>query len=158
MILLGLGLGALVGTVLLAWLGNLKNSVYILIGTGIGFGVALVLFAQADVVVLAVVLMGLIGGTSVVFMTANQTLIQSVTAEELRGRVMSVHQLAWGSTAIGGVIMGFLAQTVSAPFAVTVGGVITGVVAGSLAVLTRRGIVSPTGQELLGETEPVSTD
>ena len=81
-----------------------------------------------------------------------------MTAEEFRGRVMSVHQLAWGSTALGGAIMGVLAQTISAPFAVTLGGVITGVVAGSLAVLTLRRIVSPTGHELLGETEPVSTD
>jgi MFS family permease len=158
LILLGLGLGALVGTALLAWLGNLKNSVYIMTGTGIGFGVALVLFAQAEVLWLSVAMMGLIGATSVVFLTANQTLIQSLAAEEFRGRVMSVHQLAWGSTAIGGVIMGFVAQTVDAPFAVTLGGVITGAVAGSLALLTLRGKDLTTETDFPGETEAAISD
>ncbi|MCH8898807.1 MAG: MFS transporter [Chloroflexi bacterium] len=44
--LLGLGVGGLSGTVTLAWLGNLKNSPRFLLLSGTGFGLALALFAQ----------------------------------------------------------------------------------------------------------------
>ena len=44
--LLGLGVGGLIGTVSLAWFGNLKNSPRFLLLSGTGFGLALALFAQ----------------------------------------------------------------------------------------------------------------
>ena len=46
---------------------------------------------------------------------------------------MSIHQLGWGASAVGGLLMGFLAEAVDAPFALTLGG---GVIAGAAAMLT----------------------
>ncbi len=65
-------------------------------------------------------------------MTVNNTLVQSLVAEGFRGRVMSVHQLSWGATAIGGILVGFLAQTLGAPWALTLGGLVTAVLVGAL--------------------------
>ena len=72
------------------------------------------------------------------FITVNNTMVQSLVAEEFRGRVTSVHQLSWGATALGGMLIGFLAQLVGAPFALTLGGLITALFAGGL-VLARLG-------------------
>ena len=101
--LLGLGVGGLSGTVTLAWLGNLKNSPRFLLLSGTGFGLALALFAQMTWFPAALVTLGLVGGFSVVFMTVNNTMVQSLVAEDFRGRVMSVHQLSgvpprWGES------------------------------------------------------------
>lgn len=45
--------------------------------------------------------------------------------EQYRGRVMSLHQFTWGATALGGLLMGGLAQNFGAPLALTVGGLAT---------------------------------
>ena len=136
-LLLGLGVGGLSGTVALAWFGNLKNSPWFLLLSGTGFGLALALFAQMTWFPAALVALGLAGALSVVFMTVNNTMVQSLVAEDFRGRVMSVHQLSWGATALGGMLIGFLAQLAGAPFALTLGGLITALFAGGLALAMR---------------------
>ena len=73
-----------------------------------------------------------------VFGTVNNTLLQSIVDDEYRGRVMSIHQLGWGASAIGGLLMGFLAQTVDVPFALTVSGLVTASVAGTLSLVAVR--------------------
>jgi MFS-type transporter involved in bile tolerance (Atg22 family) len=35
---------------------------------------------------------------------------------------MSINQLTWGASALGGLLMGYLAQRFDAPFAMTLGG------------------------------------
>ena len=51
---------------------------------------------------------------------------------------MSVHQLSWGATALGGMLIGFLAQLAGAPFALTLGGLITALLAGGLVLARLR--------------------
>ena len=143
--LLGLGVGGISGTVALAWFGSLKNSPRFLLLSGIGFGLALALFAQMTWFPAALVTLGLAGGFSVVFMTVNNTMVQSLVAEDFRGRVMSVHQLSWGATALGGMLIGFMAQLAGAPFALTLGGLITALFAGGL-VLARLGELARASQ------------
>ena len=55
----------------------------------------------------------------------NTTLMQTLVDEQYRGRVMSLHQFTWGATALGGLLMGGLAQSFGAPLALTVGGLAT---------------------------------
>ncbi len=105
----------------------------------------------------ALVTLGLVGGFSVVFMTVNTTMVQSLVAEDFRGRVMSIHQLSWGATALGGMLIGFLAQLAGAPFALTLGGLITALFAGGF-VLARLGELAratqATALELSADTSP----
>ena len=125
LLLFGEGLGGLVGAVFLAWGANTRNSAYFLLLAGAGFGLGLVLFSQISWMPAAISAMVLIGVFSVVFMTVNNVLVQSLVAEEYRGRVMSIHQLAWGTTAFGGILMGLLAQAFDTPFTLMIGGLIT---------------------------------
>ena len=138
-LLLAAGVGGLTGTVALAWIGNPRNAVVIQLVAGLGLGLGLAAFSQIGWFPAAVGVMGLVGGASVTFLTINNTIVQNLVAEEFRGRVMSLHQLTWGVTAIGGLLMGSLAQLVDAPFALLLGGLVTaaGTVAISLRVLVK---------------------
>jgi MFS family permease len=124
-LLLAAGVGGLIGTVILAWIGNPGNAVTIQLVAGLGLGLGLLAFSQIDWLPASVGIMALVGGSSVTFLTINNTIVQNLVTEEFRGRVMSLHQLTWGVTSIGGLLMGSLAQLVDAPFALVVGGLVT---------------------------------
>ena len=96
-----------------------------LVVAGISYGFGLVLFARFDILGVAVLILGVIGALRVVFGTMNTTLVQTLVDEQYRGRVMSLHQFTWGATALGGLLMGGLAQNFGAPLALTVGGFAT---------------------------------
>ena len=87
--------------------------------------------------------MVLIGVSSVVFVTVNNALVQTLVTEEYRGRVMSIHQLTWGATAFGGLLMGFLAQTFDASFALMVGGISITITTIVLGLPNRRWLSLP---------------
>ena len=45
------------------------------------------------------------------FDSINNTLLVSIVNDEFRGRVMSIHQRGWGSSSIGGLLIGSLAKS-----------------------------------------------
>ena len=98
-----------------------RRSVLMQLVTGVGFGLMLVAFSRTEWLPAAIAFVGVAGACSSAFGTTNNTLAQSVVDDEYRGRVMSIHQLGWGASAIGGLLMGFLAEAVDAPFALTLG-------------------------------------
>ena len=51
------------------------------------------------------------------------TLVQTLSADEFRGRVMSVHQFTWGAGALGGIIMGTIGEHFGIQTAIAVGGI-----------------------------------
>ena len=65
---------------------------------------------------------------------------------------MSIHQLGWGSSAIGGLLMGSLAQAVSAPFALGVSGVAVALGATALTMSAMRGRERRRNEEIAGES------
>ena len=139
-LLLSLGFGGLVGIVALAVFGDLKNSLSIQVTTGVGFGLSLVVFAQISWLPASVIAIALMSAFSAVFTTVNNTLVQSMVADEFRGRVMSIHMLGWGASAVGGLLLGSLAEWASAPFALTLGGLVTAIAVGTLSLSAARGV------------------
>jgi MFS family permease len=132
------GVGGLVGMLALANFVNLKDSASVQAVTGVGLGVSLVAFALAGWLPVAIVAIGAVGAFTMAFGTINNTLLQSIVADDYRGRVSSIHQLGWGASAFGGLMLGFLAQSVSAPFALAVSGSAAAVAIGLLSVYIRR--------------------
>ena len=121
-LLLGVGIGGLIATISITLIGNrIRPALYLTIG-GIGLGAAQIAFAQISALDLAVVIAGVIGGFKVLMGTMNTTVVQTLVDEEFRGRVLSINQLTWGASALGGLLMGYLAQRFDAPFAMTLGG------------------------------------
>ena len=138
-LLLASGIGGLSGTILLILFGRLKDSALLQVASGLMFGLGLLLFAQITYLPASLSFILVVGAASTAFGTINNTLLQSIVDDEFRGRVMSIHQLGWGSSAIGGLLMGSLAQAVSAPFALSVSGVAIALGATSLTMLAMRG-------------------
>ncbi len=121
-LLLGSGIGGLVATVAVVILGKRVRPALYLTVSGSGFGVLLVLFAQSDQLAIAAFALALVGAARTVYQTMSQTLVQTLVSPEYRGRIMGISQFTWGASSLGGLLMGALAELVSAPFALTLGG------------------------------------
>ena len=121
-LLLGTGIGGLAATTMITLIGRrVRPALYLMIA-GLGVGAMQLVFARVDVLSIAVLVAGVLGGFKVVLGTMNTTVVQTLGEEEFRGRVMSINQLTWGASALGGLLMGYLAQRFDAPTAMTLGG------------------------------------
>ncbi|MBP37934.1 MAG: MFS transporter [Dehalococcoidia bacterium] len=127
-LLLGAGIGGLAATTAITLIGKRVRPALYLIIAGVGVGAAQLTFARMEVLSVAILVAGIMGGFRVVLGTMNTTVVQTLVDEEYRGRIMSITQLTWGASALGGLLMGYLAQRFDAPTAMTLGG--------SVAILT----------------------
>ena len=142
-ILLAEGIGGICATVTIECLGTrVRPSHNVFVGI-IGFGIALALLGFVSVLGLAMILLAALGGLRVVFGTMNTTMMQTLSEDEYRGRVMSLHQLTWGSTALGSLMMGALGQGIGAPATFLMCGVIVAIFASIVAFwMFRSGYVN----------------
>ena len=134
-LLLGSGIGALLGGGMLALFGNLKNSSKLQFVCTLGIGISLILFSQSTWIYTSVLILIFVAGFNSAFAAINNTIIQSIVTEEFRGRVMSIHQMAWGTGAFGGLMIGLIAQIYSVQVALTVFGTITCISSGILGII-----------------------
>lgn len=137
-LLLAEGIGALAATLSIAILGSRVQPARYLLVSGLGFGLALLALGLAPSLVVAALIIGLVGGMRVVFGTMSTTMMQTLAAEEFRGRVMSLHQLTWGSTAIGSLMMGALGEGWGVSPAISAGGVAVAISTGLVALWVFR--------------------
>lgn len=121
-LLLGSGIGGLTATTAITLIGKRVRPALYLVVAGVGVGTMQLIFARMDVLSVAILVAGVMGGFKVVLGTMNTTVVQTLVDEEYRGRVMSINQLTWGASALGGLLMGYLAQRFDAPVAMTLGG------------------------------------
>lgn len=116
------GIGALIGTLTIATLSDVRRKGMLLFGSLVALGAALILFAQSQSFLLSLALLVLVGGFQMTYMTMNQTLLQVTTPDEFRGRVMGIYMLNQGLLPLGSLFAGTLADVWSASLAVTVMG------------------------------------
>lgn len=116
------GVGAVLGTLTIATLGNVRRKGLLLFGGLIATGFFLVLFSRSTSFLLSLVLLVLVGGWQMVYMTTNQTLLQLATPDEFRGRVMGIYLENRGLLPLGSLLAGTLASFLGAPGAVTLMG------------------------------------
>ena len=89
------GVGALGGALLTASLGGWKRRGALLVGSALGHGLLLALFAEQRTVIGAMVFIGLTSFAVMVFLGMANTLMQTRTPDHLRGRAMSVHTMVF---------------------------------------------------------------
>ena len=128
------GIGGLAATLVIAILGAHLNPAKVMFAGGIGFGLAMLALASISWLWLAVFVMGLLGGFRVIFGTLSTTLMQIQSADEFRGRVMSLHQFTWGAMALGSLMMGAFAEGIGIPMTIAIGGGVV-VVSGILVAI-----------------------
>lgn len=128
------GAGALVATLVLASLVNFRKKGLLLLLGGIAQGIGLILFAFSPIYALSVFLLFAIGSANNVFMTLNNTIIQEMISDDLRGRVMSLREVCFGLGPSASLISGAVAEAMGGSIAVALAGCISVVVL--LAILT----------------------
>jgi len=120
------GVGALIGALLTASLGDYRRRGMLLLGVTFGLGIALVAFAESSSFALSLLLAGILGGTSTLMMSLTNSLLQEIVSDDMRGRVLSVYTLiAGGFMPLGSMVLGTAGALASVTLAVAVGGVIT---------------------------------
>ncbi|MEO0079885.1 MAG: MFS transporter [candidate division WOR-3 bacterium] len=128
-----LGVGALAGGLFLATISKTAHKGRLLLLGTMLLGLLLFLFSALRSLWAAVALLGLIGFCQTSIASLTNTLVQTLSPDNLRGRVMSIYMLCFnGMFPIGALIAGSIAQRCGAPAATLVGG--AGVLA-SLLVL-----------------------
>ncbi|MFC1930507.1 MFS transporter [Chloroflexota bacterium] len=116
------GAGALMATLVLAYMINFRRRGLVLLLAGITQGLSLILFAFSPVYLLSFMLLVIVGGCNTTFQTLNNTIIQTMITDQVRGRVMSLREVCNGLGPSGSMIFGSLAATIGGSFAVGIAG------------------------------------
>lgn len=129
------GVGAIVGALGVASLGQRQGSGRLLVAGAAGFGLSLVLFSRSPALWMALAFAVLAGLCNTSYSTQNQTALQILVPLELRGRVLGVRLLDRGLMPVGSILAGALASLLGGPWAVTLMGASCLVVALGVAVV-----------------------
>jgi MFS family permease len=131
------GLGALVGSVIIATLPNRKRGT-LFVMSGILLGLSLTGFAFSTSWPLSIVLIAVVGLAQTGRMTLSSTLIQSYVDEAYMGRVMALYMMQFGFASLSTFLAGLLAEGVGVQWAV--GGMailLTAVMLGTIVFVPR---------------------
>jgi MFS family permease len=119
------GAGSLLATALLAAAGNFRHKGWLLVASGFGFGLTILLFGLSPWYGVSLMLAGLVGAAGSLYDSVMMTVIQLTVREEMRGRVMGLYVATWGLNQMGGVVAGALASAIGVSRALAVIGGIT---------------------------------
>jgi MFS family permease len=135
------GVGSLIGSLLLVSRRGLTGlGPWIVFGSA-GLGAALILFSLSRSFALSLMILGAVGFCTFYQTTVSNALIQAMSPNALRGRVIAIlSMLILGVVPFGALLAGFLAEHFGAPLTVAVGGLacIAGAVLCSVNLPTLR--------------------
>lgn len=119
------GCGALLSALLVASLGRFKFKGKLLTAGTVIFPVMLLVFALVRTQSLSLVVMVGVGMTLILVLNLSNVLLQSLVADNLRGRVMSIFSLThFGFMPLGGLLAGVAAEYIGAPSTIIVSSLI----------------------------------
>ncbi|MEU4195686.1 MFS transporter [Kribbella sp. NPDC026611] len=146
------GVGGLLGSLVIAWLGDFpfKGGLFV-VGTAV-WGTLWALFAISRNPVVSFVLMGVIGVFSAAFGVLQTTLLLMTTEAPLHGRALGVQELAIGVMPLTSLVIGAFAQRYGAASTTFVCGFLLVLVTVALGIWTRElfrfGAPEPTNRRL----------
>ncbi len=120
------GFGALLGALFLASREKVLKLGRIVPWSAILFGTGLIILSFSKLLSLSIVLMVFIGLGMMLQTAASNTVLQTITEDDKRGRVMSFYTMAvMGTAPFGSLIAGALAKTIGTPGTLLAGGTVT---------------------------------
>ena len=96
-----MGGGAIIGSLLMAAMGDLRNKGFWLIVSCLGWGAVTAAFGAFDAQVIALALIALIGMLSSWNMSLNRGMLQMAVEGQMRGRIMSIDMMSHGLMPLG---------------------------------------------------------
>jgi MFS family permease len=135
------GVGAVTGALLLASRRGASGLGRLIVKAAAVFGIGLFGFAWSESYVLSLAILVAVGGGMMMQMATSNTILQTVTDEDKRGRVMSFYTMAFmGMGPFGALLAGTLAEHLGAPVTVALGGLSVMIGAVLFAALASRGV------------------
>ncbi|MGE5602004.1 MAG: MFS transporter [Nitrososphaerales archaeon] len=139
-----LGIGAVIGGLVTA--SRKSTSFNTVVVAALLFGLTALLAAFMPTLTLAVAAVVVLGFCSIYFSSTANTTVQLASDPQMRGRVMALWAMAvLGSTTIGGPVIGFIGQQVSARWALATGGA-AAVAAAAFGIAAARSAANPRRQ------------
>ena len=114
--------GALLASLVLSGIGDIRRKGLALIVGYTVFGVFLVLFALSEWLLLSLALIAIAYASATLYETLLETLLQTSVPNEMRGRVLSFQMFTWGVTDVSGFYTGAIAAFLGAPLVIAIGG------------------------------------
>jgi MFS family permease len=124
------GMGAVVGALVIAWLGRFKHMGLTLLVVQLIFGGLIAAFAVSRIFWVSNLLLFLSGAALLMVFSMTSSLVQLIVPDHLRGRVVSIYMVAFrGGMPLGSLASGFAATFVPAPTVLAVNGALVSLVA-----------------------------
>ena len=134
-----MGLGSICGSLGVAGLGNIKSKGRFALGALMTLGVGISGFALSKWLPFSGVMLVLVGASMMAVFANVNSLVQLITTNEMRGRVMSVYNFAFrGGMPMGNLLSGWLVPMFTAPVVLGVNGMLLVVLALYFLVVQRR--------------------
>ena len=142
------GVGAVIGTLVIAMMGNFARKGLVLAVAAFGLATMITLYSQVTIFLLAVPALALGTCCFMTYQTMNHTIIQTITPDEYRGRVMGLQMMDHGLTPLGTLIFGAVAEVYGVSTAMLAAGLcalvtVTFILARFPAIRTYRSDMAP---------------
>ena len=137
LLLSAMGLGAIVGSLMMAASGDMKRKGTWLVATCFAWGVATIAFGLSPTLMGASIVLALIGGLSSWNMSLNRGMLQLQVEQKMRGRIMSIDMMSHGLMPLGVLPISMVADAYDVATALVVSGIIFVVLVGVLLAASR---------------------
>jgi predicted MFS family arabinose efflux permease len=133
------GMGSVTGALFVAGIGNVQKKGRVTLTLLILLGILICAFAWSSNFYLSCALLFVAGATLIAGFAMISSLVQLIASDAMRGRVMSVYNVAFrGGMPVGSLITGKLISWYSAPFAIAVNGALLAVIGAYFLFVHRR--------------------
>jgi MFS family permease len=118
------GAGAVVGSMVVAWLGRFPRMGRTTLLVQVFFGAMITLLALNRSLYVSYLLLFASGVALMIVLSSITSLVQLIAPNEMRGRVMSIYLVAFrGGMPLGSLVSGYVASITSAPIVLTLNGI-----------------------------------
>jgi len=134
-----MGVGSICGSLIVAGLGNISNKGRVALTMLICLGAAIAGFSLSRSLPLSYLMLLCVGASMMIVFATVTSLVQLITTNEMRGRVMSVYNCAFrGGMPMGNLITGWLVPAFTAPLVLGANGLLLILVAVYFLLIQRR--------------------
>src|ERR1700674_5863314 len=134
-----MGMGSICGSLIVAGMGNISHKGRIALTALISLGAGIAGFSLSRSLLLSYAMLVLVGASMMAVFATVTSLVQLITTNEMRGRVMSVYNCAFrGGMPMGNLLSGWLVPIFSAPLVLGANGLVLVLVAVYFLVVQRR--------------------
>jgi predicted MFS family arabinose efflux permease len=134
-----MGIGSIAGSLMVAGMGNIRRKGRFAISMLICLGAAIAGFSLSRKLPLSYVMLVLVGASMMSVFATVTSLVQLITTNEMRGRVMSVYNCAFrGGMPMGNLLSGWIVPIFTAPVVLSVNGLLLILMALYFLLIQRR--------------------